>query len=159
MLTGSCRCSDVTHLILLILISSSPHSFSSPNIPITPRTTSISTELTAALPYQPPHPSPQTPYHRYTLLLIRQPSSTPLTPSVPDDRSSFILRDWLSENGFGNPAEAVRGIHMFREGGKGFGKELRDIADEHKKEVDAVSRIYSEVLGMCSARRLSMKRI
>jgi hypothetical protein len=48
---------------------------------------------------------------------------------------------------------------MFREGGKGFGRELRDIADEHKKEVDAVSRIYSEVLGMCSARRLSMKRI
>ncbi|KAJ9101182.1 hypothetical protein QFC21_003401 [Naganishia friedmannii] len=119
-----------------------------PNIPITPRTTSIPTELTEALPYQPPHPSTQTPYHRYTLLLIRQPSSTtPLTPTIPEDRSSFILRDWLSENGFGDPADAVRGLHMFREGGKGFGRDLRDIADEHKTEVEAVRKIYSEVLG------------
>lgn len=41
---------------------------------------------------------------------------------------------------------------MFREGGKGFGKDLRDIAEEHKKEVDAVSKIYSDVLGMSLAR-------
>ncbi|KAJ9110650.1 hypothetical protein QFC19_001479 [Naganishia cerealis] len=99
--------------------------------------------------YQPPHPSPQTPYHRYTLLLIRQRSSTPITPSVPADadRSSFILRDWLAENGFAQPEHAIRGIHMFREGGKGFGRDLRDIGDEYKNEVDVVRKIYAEVLG------------
>ncbi|KAJ9118715.1 hypothetical protein QFC22_003936 [Naganishia vaughanmartiniae] len=75
------------------------------------------------------------------------PSSTPLTPTVPKDRSNFILRDWLSENGFGNPADAVKGIHMFREGGKGFGRDFREIANEHKNEVEAVRKIYTEVLG------------
>lgn len=40
---------------------------------------------------------------------------------------------------------------MFREGGKGFGIGLRDIAEEHKKEVDAVKKIYAGVLGMSSA--------
>jgi hypothetical protein len=38
---------------------------------------------------------------------------------------------------------------MFREGGKGFGVELRDVAEEHQKEVDAVKKIHTDVLGMC----------
>lgn len=119
------------------------------NIPVSSRTTTLATD-SAALAYQPPHPSPQTPYHRYTLLLLRQPSSTPMTPSVPEDRASFILRDWIAENGYGKPEGVVKGIHMFREGGKGFGKDFRDIAEEHKREVEAVGKIYSEVLGTCS---------
>lgn len=36
---------------------------------------------------------------------------------------------------------------MFREGGKGFGRGFREVADEHRNEVDAVRKIYSEVLG------------
>lgn len=68
---------------------------------------------------------------------------------MPEDRSSFVVREWLAENGFGKAEDVVRGIHMFREGGKGFGKDLRDIAEEHKKEVDAVKKIYSDVLGTC----------
>ena len=73
-----------------------------------------------------------------------------MTPTVPEDRASFILRDWIAENGFGKAESVVKGIHMFREGGKGFGKEFRDIAEEHKRQVDAVSKIYSEVLGRSS---------
>jgi hypothetical protein len=67
---------------------------------------------------------------------------------VPEDRADFILRDWIAENGFGAPEKVVKGIHMFREGGKGFGKDFREIAEEHKREVEAVGKIYSEVLGM-----------
>lgn len=37
---------------------------------------------------------------------------------------------------------------MFREGGKGFGVELRDVAEEYQQEVDAVRKIYTDVLGM-----------
>lgn len=67
---------------------------------------------------------------------------------MPEDRASFTLRDWIAENGFGAPERVVKGIHMFREGGKGFGKDFRDIAEEHKREVEAVKKIYGEVLGM-----------
>lgn len=42
---------------------------------------------------------------------------------------------------------------MFREGGKGFGKDFRDIAEEHKKEVDAVKKIYTDVLGTSLSRQ------
>lgn len=71
-----------------------------------------------------------------------------MTPSVPEDRASFILREWIAENGFGKPEGVVKGIHMFREGGKGFGREFRDISEEYKREVEAVGKIYTEVLGM-----------
>jgi large subunit ribosomal protein L35 len=141
-----------------------------PNIPISRNTTSIPASITASLDYVPPHPSPESPYHRYTLLLLRQPTptlsssdkekgdkldssaTTAFLPTTPQDRSTFNLREWMIENNFStspSDANSVKGIFMFREGGKGFGQNVgyKRTSKEWKEEERVVDGVWKEVWG------------
>ncbi|KAI8579062.1 hypothetical protein K450DRAFT_243679 [Umbelopsis ramanniana AG] len=74
------------------------------------------------LPYVPPHPQKGTKYHRYTILILEQPSGKIEVPSVEDkrfDTRSFIQQYQLSP----------RGVSFFRE-----------VWNED------VSRIYADIL-------------
>lgn len=102
----------------------------------------------ALLEYHPPHPTTSTPYHRYTIVLVRQPAG--ISPSAPEVRFGFDVRSWLAENGFEDPSESIKALHMFREGGKGFGRDLKELgkeAAEANKEKEVVAKIYRDTLG------------
>ena len=102
-----------------------------PNIPLSCATQSI--EIPEGhTPYIPPHPQRGTPYHRYVLLLLPQPSPTePISiPALSDaDRLRFNVREFTAQHGLdGNTGG---GAHMWRQ-----------VWDE------GVSQIYATVLGM-----------
>ncbi len=157
--TGSC---ESLRSSLAALSADCPRCLPSPNIPISHETSTLPlASLPALLPYHAPHPVPSTPYHRYTLLLVRQPASSSgtFTPSKPS-RTGFSLRSWLAENGYTPPAAdgrapAVHGVHMFREGGKLFGADgpegrERGLAPHqatYAREMDAVRGVYERTLG------------
>jgi len=99
-----------------------------PNIPLSCITRSI--EISEGhTPYIPPHPQRGTPYHRYVLLLLPQPSPTE-SIRVPtlSDRLHFNVREFMTQHGL--------------EGGTGGGAHMwRQVWDE------GVSQIYATVLG------------
>lgn len=67
---------------------------------------SVGKELLA---WEPPAPEQGTPYHRYVVLVFRQPSSSSVTtPS----REGFNLRDFLSSQGL--TSHALTGLSLFR---------------------------------------------
>ncbi|GAA5972018.1 hypothetical protein JCM11641_002459 [Rhodosporidiobolus odoratus] len=96
-----------------------------PNIPLS--ATSSSTlplsDLPATLSYVPPHPQNGTPYHRYTALLLEQPSSLNLEAT---QREGFSAREFVQKHGL-KPA----GVTFFRQ-----------VWDQD------VSKIYQEVLNL-----------
>jgi hypothetical protein len=53
----------------------------------------------------------------------------------------------MSENGYEAAEQSVAAVHMFREGGKGWGSELKESSEEAKKEMEVVDGIYKETLG------------
>lgn len=96
----------------------------SPNIPLSASSTTLPlSDVPAALAYVPPHPQNGTPYHRYTTLLLEQP--TKLELAAEPSRLGFSVRDFVEAHGL-KPA----GVSFFRQ----------------KWDKD-VSAIYSEVLG------------
>ncbi|BGP25764.1 mitochondrial 54S ribosomal protein YmL35 [Rhodotorula toruloides] len=86
-----------------------------------------------ALPYVPPHPQNGTPYHRYTLLLLSQPSplSLPSFESGEIKRRGFSVREFVAQHGL-----EPKGVSFFRQ-----------VWDRD------VSAIYKEVLQPKYARR------
>jgi hypothetical protein len=66
-------------------------------------------------PYVPPHPHRGTKYHRYTLLLLPQPSAEPIDgpPLAADTRGRFDVRAFCAHYGI-EPATGGAG-HMWRE--------------------------------------------
>ncbi|BGP56528.1 mitochondrial 54S ribosomal protein YmL35 [Rhodotorula sphaerocarpa] len=94
-----------------------------PNIPLSASSTTLPlSDVPAALAYVPPHPQNGTPYHRYTTLLLEQP--TKLELAAEPSRLGFSVRDFVEAHGL-KPA----GVSFFRQ----------------KWDKD-VSAIYSEVL-------------
>lgn len=94
----------------------------SPNISLSSTKSTISAE--ALLPYVPPHPQNGTPYHRYTFLLLAQPSELTLAAEAVE-REGLDVRQFVKEHNL----EAA-GISFFRQ----------------KWDKD-VSAIYEQVLG------------
>lgn len=95
--------------------------FCRPNIPISATQPGrfVSLALPPAsshpVPYIPPHPQNGTKYHRYVTFLLPNPSPTEAVdiPSYTfEERRSFILREFLSANGF-DPASGG-GAHIWR---------------------------------------------
>lgn len=102
-----------------------------PNIPLSCATRSI--EVTQGhTPYIPPHPQRGTPYHRYVLLLLPQPSpAEPISVPALSDRLHFNVREFAAQHGLDGSAGG--GAHMWRQ-----------VWDE------GVSQIYATVLGIFS---------
>jgi len=100
-----------------------------PNVPLSCATRSI--EIPEAhTPYIPPHPQRGTPYHRYVLLLLPQPSPTESIsiPTLSDvDRLRFNVREFTTQ--YGLDGSTGGGVHMWRQ-----------VWDE------GVSQIYATVL-------------
>lgn len=136
-----------------------------PNIPISRGIGSLDASITEALPYIPPHPSPETPYHRYTFTLLRQPKSKePLKPIFPSKREDFDFRHFMIGNNFIpktseaplRDTSAVAGVYFFRQGGTRFGKDktIEDRAaykynqgPEWLKEEAVINKVYTDILG------------
>ncbi|GAA5991045.1 hypothetical protein JCM10908_006515 [Rhodotorula pacifica] len=94
-----------------------------PNVPLSAISSALSLDtLPATLSYVPPHPQNGTPYHRYTTLLLEQPSKLELAQEP--ERLGFSVREFVKEHGL-KPA----GVSFFRQ-----------------KWDEDVSAIYNEVL-------------
>lgn len=106
-----------------------------PNIPLSTLLSNARIpDLDTHTRYIPPHPQQGTPYHRYTTLLLQQPSATEeiSVPVVSDDqRIGFNLRAFMKE--YGLDGTKGSGAHMFRQ-----------IWNED------VSEIYTEILSTFS---------
>lgn len=103
--------------------TTNPSSCSSPNIPLSSTVSSITAP--SLLSYIPPHPQNGTPYHRYTILLLSQPTSLTLAAESLD-RESFDVRQFVKEHGL-----TAEGVSFFRQ-----------------KWDKSVSEIYEQVLGV-----------
>lgn len=68
---------------------------------------------TPHVPYIPPHPAKGSPYHRYTLLLLPQSSTSPITiPQLTEDaRLDFNVREFVTKYGLNLNGG---GAHMWR---------------------------------------------
>ncbi|GAA6028740.1 hypothetical protein JCM8097_007371 [Rhodosporidiobolus ruineniae] len=97
-----------------------------PNIPLSSASSAIQlSSLPSTLSYVPPHPQKGTPYHRYTVLLLEQPSQLSLdADSLP--REGFSAREFVEKHGL-----EARGVSFFRQ-----------VWDKD------VSKIYEEVLNL-----------
>ncbi|GAA6011683.1 hypothetical protein JCM10207_004208 [Rhodosporidiobolus poonsookiae] len=100
-----------------------------PNITVsatTPASLPLST-LPSTLPFVPPHPQNGTPYHRYTVLLLEQPSQLSLDAADSAlERGGFSAREFVQQHGL-----EARGVSFFRQ-----------VWDRE------VSKIYEEVLNL-----------
>lgn len=104
-----------------------------PNIPLSASMSNARIpDLDTHTRYIPPHPQQGTPYHRYTTLLLQQPSTTEEI-SVPifseDQRMGFNLRAFMQK--YGLDGTKGSGGHMFRQ-----------IWNQD------VSKIYTDILSM-----------
>ena len=119
---------------VISIITRALTAFHRPNVPLSCTTRSI--EIPGGhTPYIPPHPQRGTPYHRYVLLLLPQPSPTePISvPALSDaDRLRFNVREFTAHHGLDGSTGG--GAHMWRQ-----------VWDE------GVSHIYATVLGMSPA--------
>ncbi|TNY24433.1 phosphatidylethanolamine-binding protein [Rhodotorula diobovata] len=83
-----------------------------PNVPLSATSSSplALSSLPSTLSYVPPHPQKGTPYHRYTVLLLEQPSQLNLSAEQAPAREGFSVRDFVKEHGL-----ACRGVSFFRQ--------------------------------------------
>ncbi|EGU11322.1 hypothetical protein RTG_02794 [Rhodotorula toruloides ATCC 204091] len=80
-----------------------------PNIPLSATTSpTLSSLPPSTLPYLPPHPQNGTPYHRYTLLLLSQPSALSLPSEIK--RRGFDVRAFVNQHGL-----EPKGVSFFRQ--------------------------------------------
>lgn len=96
----------------LPLSQANPPISHSPNIPLSATTfPTLSSLPPATLPYTPPHPQNGTPYHRYTLLLLSQPSAPLSLPSESEiERRGFDVRSFIAQHKL-----EPKGVSFFRQ--------------------------------------------
>jgi len=124
-------CSASSEIFLLLILT--VRSLFRPNIALSALSPSPIPLGTTHTRYIPPHPQRGSPYHRYVLLLLPQPSSTErISIPVPLDteRLGFNVREFTET--YGLDASKGGGAHMWRE-----------VWNEH------VSDIYRDVLSAC----------
>ncbi|KAH7884029.1 phosphatidylethanolamine-binding protein [Phlebopus sp. FC_14] len=83
-----------------------------PNISLSATTPVPISDINTHTQYIPPHPQKGTPYHRYTLLLLRQKTTLDIPPFTAEERLGFSMRDFIENYDLDITAG---GAHMWRE--------------------------------------------